>query len=178
MSTKTWFVIVALATLVLTGCASSLKIFDSAQTPVVGVPFRAAEVYVKQGVKTKASKGGTCDPTPFIDTATLPTGTQFFANVDPAQLAKTGFTMKFADNGALTEISLNTEPSGAEMLKATNELLKTALPVLGLAAAGGAAGAAGGGGGGGAAPVSAPACDAGEANVQWIRFDEYMKSRR
>lgn len=150
----------------LAGCASSLNVYDSSGTKIKGVPFRASEIYLRSGIHNKHSeKGDDCTPTQYVQTVTLATGAQFYANVDPAQLATTGFTMKLTDAGSLSEITLNTQPSAADTAKAAGDLLTAALPLLGVAAAAAPA----------AAPVkqSAPACDAGDdpSALHFTRFD-------
>jgi hypothetical protein len=120
--------------LFLSGCASSLTIFDAQSEKIKGVPFRASQVYVKSGTYLKHTKFPTCLPSQFSEEVSLPTGVQYYANVNPAQFAKTGFSMKLTDKGALSEISLNTEPSSGDLVKNVAEAAKTVLPLLGLAA--------------------------------------------
>lgn len=156
----------ALCQIVLvTGCASSLHVYDSYAKPMKGVPFRLSEAYVKTGIHNKSSAGGVCDPTPFVSNATLATGPLYYAEVVPAQLAKTQFNMKYGETGALSEISLGTEPA-SETISAATDLLKT----IGVGATPAAAAAA--------APSPAKACDAGEQNVRFVRLDEYMQGAR
>ncbi|MBA5686696.1 hypothetical protein [Rugamonas apoptosis] len=172
--------------ILLAGCAGQLQVFDASQAEIKGVPFKAAEVYVKGGYHDKHSKGGDCAKTAFFETVALPTGAQYFATAKTAQFAKTGFHMKFADNGALAEVGLDSEPAAADTLKATNDLIKTVFPSLGAAAATGGAVAATTGGtaaataaapGGGAAPQP-KACDAGEDGVTFVKLDDYIKAHK
>jgi hypothetical protein len=151
------------AAVLLAGCASDLEIYaDRAGTavPVVGVPFHTPELYVRQGIYTKASKGGDCDKAPFVETEALPLGPLYYASVKPAQFAKTGFAMKFNDKGSLGEISLNTEPSSGDLLKNAGELVKAVAPLAGL----------------GGAPLTGalPACDAGPTSVKYTRFTDWQ----
>lgn len=157
------------ATITISGCASNLHVWSADQLPVKGVPFRSAEVYVKQAVHDKLAKGGACTRVAFSQTVSLPTGALHFANVRPGALAKNGFTMKFGENGALTEIGVNSEPAAAESIKAVGEFLGTTLPLLGVAA--------------GAPPVAvaaadAPACDVGEVEVRFTRLADYIAAQR
>jgi hypothetical protein len=70
--------------------------------------------------------------------------------------------MKFNDSGALSEISMNTEPSSGDVLKNAGELIKAVAPLV-------AAGPA-------AAPLTGvdPACDAGPTGVKYTRFSEWQ----
>lgn len=146
----------------LGGCASDLEIFadPSGASPVAGVPFHVPELYVREGVYTKASKGGDCDKAPFVETEALPLGPLYYASVKPAQFAKTGFAMKFNDKGTLSEVTLNTEPSSVDALKNAGELVKAVTPLLGVTVAG-------------PAPSTLPACDTGPANVKYTRFADW-----
>lgn len=144
----------------LAGCSGSLHVFDKDQTEIKGVPFRAAEIYIKKGTRNKSTKGEDCDPVQFVQTVSLPTGAQYYVSVYTAPLAKTGFVAKFHDSGALMEVSLNTEPAGADNIRAVNELAKTLLPVTGLAPPAPAPG-----------PPGKPACDAGEESVTFTKFE-------
>ncbi|MEQ1551199.1 hypothetical protein [Sphingorhabdus sp.] len=125
----------AIVLTMLSGCASSLNITGANGNQVAGVPFRATQVYLKTGVYKKHSKLAACIPAPFVETESLPTGEQYFAQVDPAEFAKTGFSMKFNDVGGLSEISLNTEPSSGDLVKNSADALKSVLPLLGIGAA-------------------------------------------
>jgi hypothetical protein len=126
--------------IVLSGCASSLEIKDQSKTLVPGVPFRTAQVYIKSGLYEKHTKGLACDPSSFVEEVSLPTGALYYANVKPAQFAKTGFALKVNDKGGLSEITLNTEPSAVEAAKNVADLVGAVLPVLGVAPAGVAGG--------------------------------------
>ena len=156
------------ASLFLAACAGSLKVYDAQQNEIKGMPFRAAEVYVKLGTHDKLAKGGACDPTAFVDTLSLPTGAQYYVTATSSSFAKTAFHVKYTDAGTVSEVGLDSEPAAAESIKATNELLKTVIPVLGLGVAAAAAvpGAA-----------ARPACDAGEANVKLVKLDDYVAGR-
>ena len=148
-------------TLLLSGCSGQLKVFDSDQKEVAGLPFRAVEVYRKEGIRTAHNKGGNCTPIQFSHLVSLPTGAQYFVNASSAELAKTEFTIKYTEAGTLSEVTLNSEPAAAEPIKAVNELAKTLLPVAGLAAASPVVAAAG---------APAPACDTGENNVTYTKL--------
>lgn len=151
-----------------TGCAGELLVYDEDQQSVKGVPFRAAEVYVKKGIYSKHSKGGSCTSTPFVDTISLPTGSKYFVSAKSAQFNKTAFHIKFTDIGAVAEIGLDSEPAAAETLKASNDLIKTLFPSLAASSAGAA---------GGEAALIEKACDAGETEVKFVKFDEYIRTQ-
>jgi len=150
----------------LCGCASSLHIYDAGNRQAPGVPFRTHETYVKTGTHDKASDGGNCEPAQFVTSATLATGALYYAKVVPAQFAKTEFHVKYGDSGAISEISLGTEPS-AEALTAAREFVQTVIP---LGPAAGASPAA--------ARAPAKACDAGERDVKFIRLDDFIQGSR
>ena len=152
-----------LAAASLSGCASKLEVFADSQgtaVPVAGVPFHSPELYVREGTFTQLKKGGDCAPSPFVETEALPLGPLYYANVNPAQFAKTGFAMKFNDNGAVSEVTLNTEPSSMEALKSASEFVKTVAPLVGV----------------GAAPLTGtlPACDTGVKSVKYTRFADWQ----
>ncbi|MEP7068682.1 MAG: hypothetical protein ABI789_05550 [Usitatibacter sp.] len=154
----------------LSGCAGSLHVYDQNKTEIIGVPFRAAEVYVRTGFHGKLAKGGaTCVKTPFVDVVSLPTGAQYYVAAKTAMLAKTSFHIKYNEAGGVSEIGLDSEPS-ADTIKGAGEFLKAALPLLGVvaAAAADASSAA-------ADAKTGPACDAGEEGVKFVKLDEYMK---
>jgi len=96
----------------------------------------------------------------------LATGALYYAKVVPAQFAKTEFHVKYGDSGAISEISLGTEPS-AEALTAAKEFVQTVIP---LGPAAGASPAA--------ARAPAKACDAGERDVKFIRLDDFIQGSR
>ena len=149
----------------LAGCSGTLKVFDAQQQEIKGVPFRATEVYVKKGMHTLLASGGDCTPADFVEIVSLPTGAQFYITAKSSSFAKTAFHVKFTDEGALSEVGLDSEPAAAESIKATTDLLKTIVA----AAGGGAVRSA-------AAPrAQLPACDAAPKQVRYIRFDEFIK---
>jgi hypothetical protein len=152
----------------LLGCAGQIRVFDDRGTETPGIPIRTTETYVKQGAYTKHSKGGECAATPFVETVSIATGALYFVSAKSALFAKTAFHVKFAENGSASSIGLDSEPSGAELLKAGSELIKLALPPLGLAAAGLPARATAG---------QAPACDVGEANVTYTPLSGYLRKQ-
>lgn len=123
----------AAAAALVTGCASDLKVYgDEAGTrSISGVPIHTPELYVKSGTYTKLAKGGNCERVPFAETELLPLGPTYYVNVDAAQFAKTGFSVKYGDNGNVSEITMNTEPS-TDALKNVAELIGAIAPIAGL----------------------------------------------
>ena len=152
---------IAAAALLLAGCASKLMVYDEKGAAMSGVPVRMTEVYVKQGMRTQLTQGGTCTPVPFLETAAFPTGKLYYVSTDPAWFAKTGLTIKFHETGAATEISINSEPSGAETLKGVAELYKALRPQVVALDMG--------------ADRTGPACDSGEANVSFTTLEAYLR---
>lgn len=149
----------------LSGCASTLEIYDDKAATVKGVPFRTPEVYIKTGMHDRHSEGGECVKTAFVEPVALPLGRQYYAQVKPAELAKTGFSMKFTEKGLLSEISLNTEPN-ADAISAIADALTSLLPFAGIVPK-----TTDGQG----TRVTGKACDAGEVDVKFVPFDEWPK---
>jgi hypothetical protein len=143
------------------GCASSLRI-TNAGGAVPGVPFNASVMYIKEFDRNRHSEQGeACTLTHVSVPVALPLGERFYANVDPAQFAKTGFSITFAENGVMTGITLNSEPAGADNVRAVTEAITALAPLAGVAALAVASDAGG---------DTRPACDAGEANVRYRPF--------
>jgi hypothetical protein len=149
--------------LLSTACASQLSVSDG-RNNVPGVPFRAAELYLKSGWYNARADHLACTKVQFKELVSLPTGAQYFANVKPAQLAKTGFAMKFSEAGALSEISLNTEPA-SDAITAASNLIGQVLPL----AAAATATAAMTDRATSTQPASPP-CDTGAEGVEFTRF--------
>lgn len=153
----TALIFIALAT---SGCASKLRVWGE-PGEIKGVPFNAPKVVRKEFTRNRHTEfGEKCTPTPVVQTVTLPLGERFYANVDLAQLAKTGFGMNFSDSGALSQITLNTEPASADTIKATTEAITSLAPLLGVGSRSAVETTN--------VPTSQlPACDAGEENVEY-----------
>lgn len=124
-----------LAVTLTSGCASQLTVSDSSGRALPGVPVPTPVTFVESGTYTKLVKGGVCEAVPYQTAVTLPVGPPVFINVKPAMFAKTGLDIKFGQNGAAQEISLNTEPSGADLIKNTADAIKTLAPLVGVGAA-------------------------------------------
>ena len=149
------------------GCASSLRVWDG-NREISGVPFNVAAVFVKEFDRNRHSeRGASCTPAHVAVTVSLPLGPRHYANVRPATFAKTGFSMEFGESGLLSGITLNTEPAGADTLRAATEAVTAVAPLVGLADV---------------APTedavpSLPACDMGESNVRFTEFGEWQRSQ-
>jgi hypothetical protein len=161
---------IATLSLVVAGCAGALKVYDSQMHSIAGMPFRAAEVYVKQGLHGRLAKGGPCSSTAFVDIISIPTGAQYYVTATSSSFAKTAFHIKYTDSGTVAEVGLDSEPAAAESLKAANDLLKTVLPAIGVGAAVASTTAA--------TETTLPACDAGEEAVTFEKLDEYIKRQQ
>lgn len=147
------------------GCASKLSVYkEGATEPAKGMPFNVPEVYVKSGWHNRTAKADDagCEDAQFFETVLLPTGELYYLNVDAMPFTKTGFVVKYGASGNLAEVTLNTEPSGADEIKAVADLVKTIAPLVGASAA--------------RAPDVArarKACDAGERDVKFCTLREF-----
>lgn len=156
------------APLLIGGCASRLEVWDQTHQ-IGGLPFKGAELYVKEGDHDRLKDGGECTRTKFYETAALPTGATYYLNVHSAALAKTGFTVKFGSNGEITELTLNSEPS-SETVKALTSAVTSIAPLLGVTAAKASSTTE-------KLTVAAlKACDVGEANVRYTRFEDFVRT--
>jgi len=119
---------------------------------------------VEDGVYTKLTKGGTCDTgTPFQKITSIPTGPKYFVKVEGSTFSKTSLSIKLNSDGALSELTFNSESTLPDTLTGAANVLK-ALPALGIAGAGAPA-----------PGVLAP-CDAGEVIKKLTKYDEWMRA--
>jgi hypothetical protein len=146
------------------GCSGKLIVFDAGGKEVAGMPFRTAEVYVKQGTRTTFN-GAQCEKAKFHDIVALPTGSRFYVSATSSAFAKTAFKIKYNDAGGVSEVGLDSEPAGAENIKAVAELIKTVVPLAGIGAARSAA----------AGIDPGKSCDVGETNVTYEPLENYLK---
>lgn len=163
--------VACLAATLAGGCASKLSVQrekadgrPGETEPIAGMPFNVPEVYVKSGVHVASSKADDqeCTPVAFVETVLLPTGARHYLNVDAMPFTKTGFLVKYNASGNLSEVSLNTEPAGAEEIKAVSDLIKTIAPIAGLDRTTKAA------------AKFAKACDAGEEKVTYCALRAFQ----
>ena len=126
--------IIATAAVMLSGCSTSLKVWDENRTAVDGVPVRISQTYEVKGMLTGHSKvGKNCDPTPFYRTMSLPTGRLYYVNIEPGSLAENAFDVQFTDQGSLKSVSLNSKPAPKEAVEGVVGLATDVIfPVLGI----------------------------------------------
>jgi hypothetical protein len=154
----------SLGLLLLTACTGKLNITDNSGTPLKGIPVATYELWVEEGTYSKLAKGGACDTsTPFQKVASLATGPVYYVQVEGSMFAKTSLDLKLNADGALSELSFNSESNLPDTLTGISNVLKT-LPSLGVAGAGAPA------------PGPLPACDTGEMVRKITRFDEWTKA--
>jgi hypothetical protein len=149
--------------LLTAGCAGQLNVYDANGAEVKGMPFRTAEIFVKQGTYAKSTTvGDACTPAPFQQIVSVATGPQYFVKATTAQFAKTAFHIKYNDAGGVAEVGLESEPAAAETIKATTEAVKAAASLIGIGTVAAVARAPG-----------KPACDTGETDVSYQSFEAY-----
>lgn len=122
MQTGRRFALSAVLTVVIAGCAGSLKVYAGERKETVRMPFRVAEVFVKWGWRDKAAKGGNkkCVPVQFHETLSLPTGPQYFVNVRPSSFAKTNYSVGDNENGSVKEVACGPHKRGQSMTASAN----------------------------------------------------------
>lgn len=131
MKSTIW--VIGIAVLV-SGCASSLKTFDSEKKQNVGIPI-SSPVLVKITEKTTYEVDPNnpkfeifCKPDLNAKYQFLALGERSYIAFDPAFLGKGEFKVEFNDAGALKTVSLNSDATaGADKV---SDLLGTVLPYL------------------------------------------------
>lgn len=116
------------------GCASSLKTFDSQKLPSVGIPV-GTPVLVKITEKTSyevdpsnSKYESYCKPEINAKYQFLALGERSYIAFDPAPFGKGEFKVEFNDAGVLKTVSLNSDATaGADKV---SDLLGTVLPYL------------------------------------------------
>lgn len=118
----------------LAGCSTTLKVYDEAGEEVNGIPIRTPEVYVMRGEYTTNSKiGKNCEPTPFVQTVSLPTGALHYVNAYPKVLASSEFNVNFSDSGVLQSIAVNSQPAANDFIdSAAGFATEVLFPVIGI----------------------------------------------
>jgi hypothetical protein len=150
--------------LIITACTGKLNVLDNQGAALRGIPVATYELWVEQGTYSKLAKGGSCDSgTPFQKVVSLATGPTYYVQVEGSMFAKTTFDLKLNADGALAELSFNTESNLPDTLTGVSNILKT-LPELGIAGAGAPA------------PGPQPACDTGEIVKKITKFDEWRQA--
>jgi hypothetical protein len=148
----------------ISACSGRLQILSDTGKNLPGVPVATYELWVEEGVYTKLAKGGTCDTsTTFQKVASIPTGPKYFVMVDPSAFSKTSVDVKLNSDGALSELSFNSESNVPDALTGAANVLK-ALPALGIAGAGAPA------------PPGVTPCDSGEVIKKITKYDEWLRA--
>lgn len=118
--------------LLLTGCASKLKVYDEKSNEAKGVPINVPQlVEITSTTSYKVAKGserfkGLCTSETSSVLELLPLGERYYVAFDPASLGDGEFSVEFTDKGLVKSITLNSKASaGAEQ---GNALLSTVLP--------------------------------------------------
>ena len=127
--------IFAVSTLFLiSGCGSSLKVYDSNQAKVVGIPINVPQLMeVTTTTSYTVAKGSEehkalCTPEVSSKIEFLPLGERYYITFDPAALGDSEFSIEFNDSGLVKSVALNSKASaGAEQ---ANALLATVLPFI------------------------------------------------
>jgi hypothetical protein len=150
--------------LITTACTGRLNVSDNQGTALRGIPVARYELWVEEGTYSKLGKGGPCDSgTPFQKVVSLATGPVYYIQIEGSMFAKTTFNLKLNADGALAELSFNTESNLPDTLNGVSNVLK-ALPNLGAAGAGAPL------------PGPLPACDTGEIVKKITKFDEWKQA--
>ena len=123
--------VLSLATLAVSGCASRLALFEASKNPseIRGIRVRQRVPYII----TKQIDTEKCPRRIEESIAHLAVGNPYDINFEPAQLAKTEFTVILADDGGLKQVTLNSTPQIAETIKAVAELAEKAAKLAVLA---------------------------------------------
>ncbi|MGE0154464.1 MAG: hypothetical protein AB7R90_17745 [Reyranellaceae bacterium] len=134
------------AVAMLAACNGDLKVLscaDAACKPgtvseLPGLPVRLPEPHIALGYLMQHTNKdvAVCAPVPTMQSLSLPSRNVVYIRPETAIFAKTSFSAEFSADGALTKISFNSEPAGAENVKAVTELAKTVAGLVGLGAAG------------------------------------------
>ena len=103
-----------------TGCAARLSVYSAQDHPN---EFRGIRVHtpvsymIRKEIQTEK-----CPLRVEDEIIHLPIGEAYDINFTPALLGKNEFTVSFSENGMLKQVSLNSTPQVAEMIKALGEL--------------------------------------------------------
>ena len=127
-------IFVASGLVLVTGCASSLKIYDAKNNEAKGVPINVPQLMeITTTTSYKVAKGSEkykdfCTPEVSSKLEFLPLGDRYYVTFDPATLGDGEFSVEFNDKGLLKSVTLNSKASaGAEQ---ANALLSTVLPFI------------------------------------------------
>ena len=101
-----------------------------------GLPVRLPEPFIALGylMQHTSKEVAACKLVATVQSLSLPSRQLVYLQPQTAIFAKTAFSAEFSPEGALTKISFNSEPAGADNIKAVTELAKTAAGLVGLGA--------------------------------------------
>lgn len=127
------FLIVAV---LASGCASSLKTFDSNGQASPGVPVSipvlakvvTVRSFVPAAPAVSEKEKSYCVPEKLEEFKFMPMGERTYIAFDPAPLGKGEFKLEFGDNGMLKTVSLNSDATAG--VEKVGGMLGTVLPYL------------------------------------------------
>lgn len=129
-----YIAIIIAASLLTSGCASSLKTFNAKSEPTVGIPIgtpvlvEVTEETAYEVDPSNAKYDSYCKPDLNSKYQFLALGERSFIAFNPAPLGKGEFKIEFNDTGVLKSVSLNSDATaGTEKI---TSLLDTVLPYL------------------------------------------------
>jgi hypothetical protein len=126
------FIVLILATVLFSGCATHLETFDNDGNASVGIPVpKPRLVKVIKTIHFEAIKGAKnpelCSNTKIEESYDYVTSDEYYyVNFDPSQLAKGAFEIGFNEKGLASKIAVNSEANTG--LDSVNSLLGTVLP--------------------------------------------------
>lgn len=127
-------VLIIFGLVLISGCASTLKVYDANNNEAKGVPINVPQLMeVTTTTSYKVAKGSEefkdyCTPEVSSKLEFLPLGERYFVTFDPATLGDGEFSLEFNDQGLVKSVTLNSKASaGAEQ---ANALLSTILPFI------------------------------------------------
>ena len=119
---------------VLAGCASDLKVYDSNNTLAKGVPINVPQlVEITSVTSYKVAKGSEkfkalCVAEENTKLEVMPLGERYYVTFDASKFGDGEFAVAYTDKGLVKSITLNSKASaGAEQ---ANALLSTILPFV------------------------------------------------
>lgn len=124
MTTVRGMLLLATVAIITSSCASRLAVFDASTNPssIKGIRVHQRMPYIL----TKEIETEKCPPKTEESIIHLPVGNPYDVNFEPAQLAKSEFTIMLGDDGGLKQVTLNSTPQIAETIKSIAELAEKA----------------------------------------------------
>jgi len=127
-------VLIVSGLVLISGCASTLKVYDASNNEAKGVPINVPQLMeVTTTTSYKVAKGNEqykdlCTPEVSSKLEFLPLGERYYITFDPATLGDGEFSVEFNDKGLVKSVTLNSKASaGAEQ---ANALISAALPFI------------------------------------------------